>query len=327
MGQAQLYSRPLYGIGTVARLTGVKPDTLRVWERRYNLGASHKSDSGRRLYTQADLEHLQLVAALVASGSRIGEIAASERKTLEQLIEVRNGKIRYSTPKPRLRLVGIGERLCEWLEQHQGVLNGVDALLAPVPLDKADEALFDELGSTDMLLLECSTMGSTSFQEVERLKVLLQPESVISLASQCSENWSKELESRGVSTASFPPDPGELACLFAQAAVVKTSREGINNLGELVKPRPRLLSEKQIAAARELKGGEACKCPQHLTTLIDQLAELEAVSSQCSVESWQDAAVHSCIYAYTSQARWLTEKALDLVMQEHMETGEKQAST
>ena len=39
----QLEPRPLYGIGTVARLTGLKPDTLRVWERRYGLGASNKS--------------------------------------------------------------------------------------------------------------------------------------------------------------------------------------------------------------------------------------------------------------------------------------------
>jgi hypothetical protein len=35
-----LEPRPLYGIGTVARLTGLKSDTLRVWERRYGLGAS-----------------------------------------------------------------------------------------------------------------------------------------------------------------------------------------------------------------------------------------------------------------------------------------------
>jgi DNA-binding transcriptional MerR regulator len=91
MGSVQLESRPLYGIGTVARLTGVKPDTLRVWERRYDLGASHKSASGRRQYTQADLEHLQLVSALVSSGTRIGEIATSERRTLEMLLKTHGG--------------------------------------------------------------------------------------------------------------------------------------------------------------------------------------------------------------------------------------------
>ena len=82
-----LEPRPLYGIGTVARLTGLKSDTLRVWERRYGLGASYKSSTGRRQYTQSDLDHLQLVSALVKQGVRIGEIAASDRKTLEVLLE------------------------------------------------------------------------------------------------------------------------------------------------------------------------------------------------------------------------------------------------
>ena len=82
-----LEPRPLYGIGTVARLTGLKSDTLRVWERRYGLGASYKSATGRRQYTQSDLDHLQLVSALVKQGVRIGEIAASDRKTLEVLLD------------------------------------------------------------------------------------------------------------------------------------------------------------------------------------------------------------------------------------------------
>ena len=86
MQNAVLESRPLYAIGTVARLTGLKPDTLRIWERRYGLGASQKSATGRRQYTQSDLDHLQLISALVGAGSRIGEIATAPRKTLEMLL-------------------------------------------------------------------------------------------------------------------------------------------------------------------------------------------------------------------------------------------------
>ena len=72
--------------GQVQAKTGQKKqDTLRIWERRYHLGARHRIPSGRRLFTQTELEHLQLVAALVASGTRIGEIATSERRTLEML--------------------------------------------------------------------------------------------------------------------------------------------------------------------------------------------------------------------------------------------------
>ena len=95
-----LEPRPLYGIGTVARLTGLKADTLRVWERRYGLGASYKSATGRRQYTQSDLDHLQLVAALVSQGVRIGEIAASDGKTLQVLLErySQNGGPRKEVP-------------------------------------------------------------------------------------------------------------------------------------------------------------------------------------------------------------------------------------
>ena len=54
-----------------------------------------------------------------------------------------------------------------------------------------------------------------------------------------------------------------------------------------------------------------------LSVMIEQLAEFEAYSANCSVENWKDAAVHATIYALTSQARWLMEKALDTVVSEH----------
>ena len=130
MGQAQLIPRPLYGIGTVARLTGLKPDTLRVWERRYNLGASHKSATGRRQYTQADLEHLQLVSALIGNGARIGDIASADRRTLEVLLRARNGALGDPVPESKPRILFVGEALCDWLDEHQGCLVNVSALLA-----------------------------------------------------------------------------------------------------------------------------------------------------------------------------------------------------
>ena len=50
---------PLYGIGTVARLTGLKSTRSGVGAP-LGLGASYKSPTGRRQYTQSDLDHLQL---------------------------------------------------------------------------------------------------------------------------------------------------------------------------------------------------------------------------------------------------------------------------
>ena len=169
MQQQILERRPLYGIGTVARLTGLKPDTLRVWERRYGLGASHKSQTGRRQYTQSDLEHLQLVAALVTSGSRIGEIANNERKTLEMLLRGR-GKVSDKTlPDPKPSVVFLGEALCDWLDEHQGCLANVDARLARFALAEADVERFEGLVSVDCMVVECATLSSKHLARLQEL--------------------------------------------------------------------------------------------------------------------------------------------------------------
>lgn len=318
MSEQQLQSRPLYGIGTVARLTGLKPDTLRVWERRYDLGASHKSDTGRRQYTQADLEHLQLVSALVSSGARIGEIASSERKTLERLVEACTDNPRNPvSTKPQV--VFVGEAICQWLDEHQGCLSGVSARLAASKLEDIDLSAFEELGQVDLLVVGCERMGSGQFMQLRELRRVLDPSSTLVLQSAMSENWLEELAGEGIATMAFPPDRAELAFHLTRSTAEKATRDGINSLAELVSARPRLHSEVQLAAAAELQTELACECPQHLSKLISQLADFETYSAECSVDNWRDAAVHSCIYAYTSQARWLMEKALDLVLQSHEE--------
>ena len=319
MGQAQLIPRPLYGIGTVARLTGLKPDTLRVWERRYALGASHKSATGRRQYTQSDLEHLQLVAALVSSGARIGEIAASERKTLERLIEVRSPEVKQTLPQAKPRVLFVGEAICSWLEEHQGCLSGVDAQLAPVALRDFDDSLSGEVEHVDLLVLECVTLSNAQASEVDRLRQRLQPLACLCLYQQASDCWVRELKGAGVTCMAFPPDRAELSFHLSRSGAAQALNEGVVSLADLVKPRPRLVSEESLAAAGAIKTALACECPQHLGDLVSRLAVFEQSATQCSVENWQDAAIHSCIFAYTSQARWLMEKALELAMQNYQD--------
>ena len=319
MQQDLLEPRPLYGIGTVARLTGLKPDTLRVWERRYGLGASHKSATGRRQYTQADLEHLQLVAALVASGVRIGEIAASERKTLEIMVRS-HGMPETLIPEAKPRVVFLGPGLCDWLEQHQGCLAHVDAHLARVALTEAQPDLFSELGNIDMLVVECSSLGSAQVRSASSLAEELGVSRVLVSYQYCNERWLRATEERGYTATSFPPDPAYLAYEMSRTSAEKATGLGEANLGELMASRPRRFSEDELSAARGIQSGLNCESPRHITDLIRALASFEEYSATCSVENWHDAAVHSCIYAYTGQARWLMEKALGAVLEEHADS-------
>lgn len=319
MNQAVMEPRPLYGIGTVARLTGLKPDTLRVWERRYGLGASHKSPTGRRQYTQADLEHLQLVAALVASGSRIGEIASTERKTLEMLLRSRGKSGRAALPVPKPRVVFIGLQLCEWLEEHQGCLAGVDALLVRAPLGDMTPQFCEEIGQADSIVVECANLSGLQTRQLADLMRDLNVEKGLVTYQFASERWLQALEQQNIAATTFPPDPAYLAFELARSVADKSTSQGDSNLGDLMTAKPRQFTEVQLSAARQLKSALDCECPRHIADLIRSLSHFEEYSSSCSVENWHDAAIHACIYAYTCQARWLMERALQAILEERGE--------
>jgi MerR family transcriptional regulator, light-induced transcriptional regulator len=76
-----------YPIGAVARLTGVAIDTLRIWERRYGVVAPARDERGR-MYSEADVRRLQLLAAAVARGHAIGRVAKLADAELESLLAV-----------------------------------------------------------------------------------------------------------------------------------------------------------------------------------------------------------------------------------------------
>lgn len=64
-----------YNLGAVIRETGLNPDTLRAWERRYNLPQPTRSDGGQRLYSQKDLEILHWLIKKQNTGLRISQAA------------------------------------------------------------------------------------------------------------------------------------------------------------------------------------------------------------------------------------------------------------
>jgi DNA-binding transcriptional MerR regulator len=64
-----------YPIGTAARLAGIPPETLRIWERRYQFLEPGRSVGGHRLYSEDDVALLRSVKRLVDSGMRIGAVS------------------------------------------------------------------------------------------------------------------------------------------------------------------------------------------------------------------------------------------------------------
>lgn len=317
MTAIELQPRPLYSIGTVSRLTGVKSDTLRVWERRYALGASCKTASGRRQYTQTDLEHLQLVAALIGNGARIGDIASADRRTLEVLLRARSGTLGDPVPQSKPRILFVGEALCEWLDEHQGCLVNVSALLARTTPRALLDGEPDNLDEIEGAVVACPQGVNGDLPALRELAARIGTNNVMVLHPAGSAAALAALDVDGALAGEFPPDPAQLAFYLSRCAAEKSADPGAGDLQALVQRKERLFTEAELAAIAAAPNDADCQCRAHIAEILKALVAFEEYSGSCAADDWRESAVHACVYAYTGQARWLMEKALSRIEDNH----------
>ena len=66
--------RALYGISVAAELTGVNPQTLRGYENR-GLLAPQRTEGGTRRYSGRDIDRINQITTLLASGLNLAGVA------------------------------------------------------------------------------------------------------------------------------------------------------------------------------------------------------------------------------------------------------------
>ncbi|HEX2718210.1 MAG TPA: MerR family transcriptional regulator [Gemmatimonadaceae bacterium] len=69
-------------IQIVARRTGLSAEVIRAWEKRYGVVTPVRASNGRRLYSERDVERLQLLAQATLTGRTIGQVAALPSRDL-----------------------------------------------------------------------------------------------------------------------------------------------------------------------------------------------------------------------------------------------------
>jgi len=78
-----------HSIGDVAEATGLSPETLRIWERRYGRPVALRLPSGHRRYTTAQVRWLRRVAEALARGHRPHRVIPLDDAALEELVAPR----------------------------------------------------------------------------------------------------------------------------------------------------------------------------------------------------------------------------------------------
>ena len=81
---AQPNDSGVYPISTVSSLTGVNAITLRAWERRYGLLKPMRTEAGHRLYTNADIELIKNILALLDEGIAISRVTNALKNINQQ---------------------------------------------------------------------------------------------------------------------------------------------------------------------------------------------------------------------------------------------------
>ena len=77
---------PRHPIRVVSERTGLTPDVLRAWEKRYAAVAPPRREGARqRLYSDADVERLRLLRRVTQAGRSIGQVALLSDEELARL--------------------------------------------------------------------------------------------------------------------------------------------------------------------------------------------------------------------------------------------------
>ena len=82
----------VFNLKSVLRLTGLNPDTIRAWEKRYVAVKPKRTSTGRRMYSEQEVNRLKLLADLTHNGHSIGSVAnLPDEKLIALLATVKSG--------------------------------------------------------------------------------------------------------------------------------------------------------------------------------------------------------------------------------------------
>lgn len=104
--------RPVYMISVAAELAGVHPQTLRIYENK-GLVTPQRSAGNTRLYSQADMEQLELIGQLTSEGINLAGVMRIN--DLQQRLEAKMEEIEAL----RRRIERLEARLHEYEMRQQ----------------------------------------------------------------------------------------------------------------------------------------------------------------------------------------------------------------
>jgi DNA-binding transcriptional MerR regulator/methylmalonyl-CoA mutase cobalamin-binding subunit len=119
-------------IKIVARRTGLSAHVIRIWEKRYGAVEPERTETNRRLYSDAQIERLCLLRDLTQRGHSIGHVAKLPTDKLRELARETNGASR-----PASLALAAGSDAPTFLEECVAAVKSLDARALDETLKRA----------------------------------------------------------------------------------------------------------------------------------------------------------------------------------------------
>lgn len=280
-------------IGAVVDLTGIPAHTLRKWETRHNLVVPVRTDSGRRVYTQAQVEALRLVRTLHGLGHSLASLAGCSLQQLQELDRQHTGKAQ-AAGVASVHIVG--PALCAAFQKHAPA--GVD-----VTFDASDAN--DWLGravacDAEALVLEMPALDLQRAHRIGDLASTYQGTLLVAYAF-ASRQTLRALRLRNVLALTLPVQPDVVFALLANMQHFLPSSDAVGEMR---------FSDGQLARIAALSPSIQCECPNHIARLLLEISAFERYCAQCEDTDPGERALHEHLGRVTARARGLFEEAL-----------------
>jgi DNA-binding transcriptional MerR regulator len=308
-----------YRIGAVARLTGIPPDTLRVWERRYAVVTPVRSDAGTRLYRAEDVSRLNLIKRLVDNGDAISHVARLTLEALRERAHGLDGPPAAAQEERPCRVAVLGPSLPTMLALDPAVADAsADDRVQFAGLFTEETAFRDRVGQLgpDLLVLEWPTVHEDQVRHLADLATRSGAARTLVIYNYASRDVVARLASQHMVPKRAPVDATELRrwCVAMHAGGRNTAALFADL--DISEPAPaRLYDSAALSRIAAASPTVKCECPHHLVQLVSSLLAFEAYCRECENRNVDDAALHAFLHAATAQARATMEMALARVVE------------
>jgi DNA-binding transcriptional MerR regulator len=300
----------VYRIGAVSRLTGIPADTLRIWERRYHLVDPQRTEKGGRLYSQADVNRLTMIKALVDQGHAISTVANLDTRELNDRLSRARPHNLPEIGSGRHDVCIVGQAITVRANNTAQMPEGLELAGTYTDLD----SFMEDDTCCQTLVIEFPFLDRTIVKKLQDETLQKRYDNIIVIYAFAPSIILRQMKRLQITTERAPVSIDHIwqMCAGNMPHQVDWSHSVFQPDTVLTEPAPkRQFSSEQLAKLSQMTSALKCECPHHLSSIIETLVAFEQYSTECENDSPQDAALHSYLHIMTAKARWLMEVALE----------------